>query len=335
MFDGSILIGPLALPIRYLTAFVSVLIAGGIVWLALRRRPAIRRRVMDAASGAGVAFLVGWKLSPILWNTRAIIQDPMTLLYAPGGVPGALVGGVAALAAVVWTLRRRGRTFMVVGAPTVMIAGIAVVVYGVAGLAVSASHNRTADARNTGYDVSIRTTEVRLLPGTGTKPGATATEDDPVERTTLEAFLRDAGGRPVVLNFWATWCGPCRAENAVKTAAFERRRGEVRFIGVNLTTSEGGVQAVRDYVREEGIPYPTFLDEEGAYQRAFGIRGTPTTIVLGADGRVVDRRYGPMTRGWINGALDRAAAPGSALSLSPRRHSMTAANGISHADGLP
>ncbi len=335
MFDGSILIGPLALPIRYLTAFFSVLIAGGVVWLALRRRPSIRRRVMDAASGAGVAFLVGWKLSPILWNTRAIIQDPMTLLYAPGGVPGALVGGVAALAAVIWTLRRRGRSFMVVGAPTVVIAGIAVVVYGVAGLAVSASQNRTTGARNAGYDVSVRTTEVRVLPGSDTSSGEAPSENDSLDHTTLQDTLREAAGRPVVLNFWATWCGPCRAENAVKRAAFERRNGEALFIGVNLTTRDAGVQTIRSYVREEGIPYPTFLDEEGAYQRAFGIRGTPTTIVLGGDGAVIDRRYGPMTRGWINGALDRAQAAGAAQSESPRPHSISAGNGIFHADGLP
>ncbi len=321
MFDGSILIGPIALPIRYLSAFVSVLIAGSVVWLALRRRPAIRRRVMDAASTAAATFLVGWKLSPILWDTRAILRDPVTLLYAPGGVPGALVGAVAAMGVIIWTLRRRRRSFMVVGAPTVVIAGLAVVVYGAAGLALSASHDRTADTRRTGYETAIRTTEVRVIPGAGTPSEGSLPDREAPDRTTLEQTLREAAGRPVVLNFWATWCGPCRAENAVKAAAYERWRGDALLVGVNLTTSEASVRAVRDYVSEEKLPYPHVLDEEGAYQRAFGIRGTPTTIVLGNDGGIVDRRYGPMTRGWINGALERAQSP-------------TAGNGISHADGL-
>jgi peroxiredoxin len=94
----------------------------------------------------------------------------------------------------------------------------------------------------------------------------------------------------------------------VKRAAHDRWKGSARVIGVNLTTSEGGVHVVRAYVENENIPYTVLLDADGTLQRAFGVRGTPTTVVLAPNGDVIDRRYGPMTRGWIDGAIRRALA---------------------------
>ena len=92
----------------------------------------------------------------------------------------------------------------------------------------------------------------------------------------------------------------------MKRAAHDRWKNEAVIVGVNLTTTEGGVDVVRDYVEKERIPYTVVLDGNGTWQRAFGIRGTPTTIVLASTGEVVDRRYGPMTRSWINASVSRA-----------------------------
>jgi thiol-disulfide isomerase/thioredoxin len=280
------------------------------VSLLMRHRPATRRRVLDAAANAGVAFLLAWKLSPLITSPAAVFGNPITLLYMPGGTAGAIIGFMVAAGMTFLTLHRRRRNPAVVGVPLLAIAGGAVILYGTVGIAFSVITASHGGEQRFSYDRAVLETEVPVLSGIGrqspqseeqrrTSPGG---EVD-TGTSTLRSAITAADGRPVVLNFWATWCGPCRAENPVKKAAYREWQGDARFIGVNLTTSEGGRATVAAYMREHELPFPVYLDTRGRLQYAFGVRGTPTTLVLDGDGVVVDRRYGPMTRGWIDGAI--------------------------------
>lgn len=296
MFDASISMGPFALPIRYLAAFAAVLLAGLVISVILRRRPLIRRHVLDAATNAAIAFIVAWKLAPLVVDPAAVIHNPVTLLYVPGGSVGAVFGFLVAAGVVIVSLRRRHRNISVIGLPILAIAALSIIFYGLTGAGFSIASNINGANAEFRYDRSVLETTVPVLPPTR---GDTS-------RTSLQATLAEADGRPLVLNFWATWCGPCRAENPIKKAAYERWSGDALFIGVNLTTSEGGRGAVTDYIREHELPYPVYLDTQASLQYAFGVRGTPTTLVLDAEEKLVDRRYGPMTRGWIDRALRNA-----------------------------
>ncbi len=296
MFDASISMGPFALPIRYLAAFAAVLLAGLVISVILRRRPLIRRHVLDAATNAAIAFIVAWKLAPLVVDPAAVIHNPVTLLYVPGGSVGAVFGFIVAAGVVIVSLRRRHRNISVIGLPILAIAALSIIFYGLTGAGFSIASNINGANVEFRYDRSVLETTVPVLPPTR---GDTS-------RTSLQATLAEADGRPLVLNFWATWCGPCRAENPIKKAAYERWSGDALFIGVNLTTSEGGRGAVTDYIREHELPYPVYLDTQASLQYAFGVRGTPTTLVLDAEEKLVDRRYGPMTRGWIDRALRNA-----------------------------
>jgi thiol-disulfide isomerase/thioredoxin len=109
--------------------------------------------------------------------------------------------------------------------------------------------------------------------------------------------LAAAEGAPVVLNFWATWCGPCEIETPVKKRLATELGDRAHFVGVNLTTSEGGVDDVARYVSEHGIEYPVVLDTSGRVQQLYGVRGTPTTYIIDAEGRVVHKFMGAMSYG--------------------------------------
>lgn len=115
--------------------------------------------------------------------------------------------------------------------------------------------------------------------------------------------LSDLRGQVVVLNFWATWCGPCREEMPL----FERATAE--FAGQGLVLIAINVQerpgTVRPFVDRLGLTYPIGLDENGAIGRRYRVRSFPTTYFVGRDGTIEGRRVGAYTRQILFGRLDQ------------------------------
>jgi thiol-disulfide isomerase/thioredoxin len=107
--------------------------------------------------------------------------------------------------------------------------------------------------------------------------------------------LRGYAGQVVVLNVWASWCGPCRRESAGLVAA-AKSLPKVAFLGINTRDNEGNAAA---FVRAEGVPYPSFADQDGRLvlqlQRVLDISGLPVTVVLDRQHRVAAAIYGPTT----------------------------------------
>lgn len=95
--------------------------------------------------------------------------------------------------------------------------------------------------------------------------------------------LSDFRGRPVVLNWFATWCGPCRAEIPDFQAAFAALEGRVVFLGVNLQESPEEATGMLD---DLGATYPALLDEDGAIAAHYRLPGMPTTFFIDAEGIV-------------------------------------------------
>ena len=102
--------------------------------------------------------------------------------------------------------------------------------------------------------------------------------------TTLtgETFsLSAARGRPVVLNFWATWCGPCQRELPALQAAAERYGDRVLIIGVDQGEEAATVQR---YVDDLGLTFPSPMDSEFTVSALYNVRGLPTTFFIDPDG---------------------------------------------------
>lgn len=103
--------------------------------------------------------------------------------------------------------------------------------------------------------------------------------------------LADFRGKPVVLNFWASWCPPCRAEAPTLVRVAKAQNGQVAFIGVNVRDRESDA---RTYLAEYGLPYPNLRDVDGAVEPLYDSVGIPFSVFISADG-VIERTWiGPL-----------------------------------------
>lgn len=102
--------------------------------------------------------------------------------------------------------------------------------------------------------------------------------------------LASLRGKPVVINFWATWCVPCYAEHAVLVDGAQKA-GDVQFIGILY--QDEAAKATR-FLAEHGSAYPNVLDPGGATAIAYGVYGVPETFFIDAAGEIVAKHAGPI-----------------------------------------
>ena len=100
-------------------------------------------------------------------------------------------------------------------------------------------------------------------------------------------------GQPVLLNFWATWCPPCRAEMPAMQRVYETYRDDgFVVLAVNVRESE---EPVRAFIEELGLTFPILMDEKGDVTNTYRVYGLPTTYFLDREGRVYRVQVGAMT----------------------------------------
>lgn len=136
---------------------------------------------------------------------------------------------------------------------------------------------------------------------------------DDVPATDIEFELLDGGtstigaylDRPVVLNFFASWCTPCKAEMPALEAIHQQRR-DIAFVGlaVNDTTARA-----REIVADTGVTYASGVDPGSAIGNAYEILGMPTTLFIAADGEVAYQHTGGLTANQITEHIDTHLTP--------------------------
>jgi len=138
--------------------------------------------------------------------------------------------------------------------------------------------------------------------GEGTGAARVGAPAPPVEGRTLDGRtveLSRFAGRPVVVNFWASWCYPCREELPMLTEARAEHRGLV-VLGVLLRDIP---RDARRFARTHGVTWPTVVDPDGRIAERYGVRSAPATMLIRPDGRIAARFYGVLTRAQLDAAL--------------------------------
>lgn len=273
-----------------MTALVS-LVAGGVAFALVLRftegDQAVRRYWFQRVLAALVMAVVLAKLTPLWTRWDVVFYNPLLLVSMNAGMPG-LLGGIFAFGGVVafslWQARKMN--------PGVRRLPLLIPV--AAGAALAASWLAV---------------EPVVFPRIGQDPGV-ATELLVPDFEGRRHALSDWRGKVVVINFWATWCTPCLAELPEFQTFAKTPSDRVVVVGVNLIdTEKGGQAAVQRFASEHRLSWAQLSDPGGHLQSAFGVRVIPTTVVLGPDGSVVDRREGTVDLFWLRSLEGRFGAP--------------------------
>lgn len=120
--------------------------------------------------------------------------------------------------------------------------------------------------------------------------------------------LSDFAGKPVVLNFWASWCGPCKSEMPAFEEAYRALGGDIQFLMVNLTdgTSET-VETASAFLADAGYTFPVFFDTAYEGSEAYAVYSIPATYFIDEDGNVVASHVGAMDEQTLQGYLEKIA----------------------------
>ena len=135
------------------------------------------------------------------------------------------------------------------------------------------------------------------LGGAGLDKGAMAPDFTLSTLSGETVKLSDYRGQTVVLNFWASWCAPCKKEMPEMQNYYESLPDEsgVEILAVNLTDRDDGLDKISEFVKEYGVTFPVLLDEEGTVRKTYGVLAIPTTFLIGEDGRLQSQIRGPLS----------------------------------------
>lgn len=177
---------------------------------------------------------------------------------------------------------------------------LAIIIAGAAALYNSFSgggHSPTAASSNASSDQSQGSTDSKPQPA----PDFTV-----LDREGNQTKLSDLHGKPVVLSFWASWCGICKTGMPDFEEIYADEGDDVHFMMVNLTTGSETEQIATDYIDKNGYSFPIYLDTEMEAASAFGVTGVPITYFIDADGNLAAYGQGRLGADGIRQGIEMA-----------------------------
>lgn len=192
---------------------------------------------------------------------------------------------------------------------------VAAVVFAVLLIGAGVAYSALAPAADnkqievTGTD-AVQETEADAADDTGDGNGTNAATTPAPDFTMTDAdgatlTLADFKGKPVLLNFWASWCGPCQSEMPDIQTAWKEHGTDVEFVIVNMTGMNGETeQSAKAFLADAGYTFPCYFDANNSAATAFGVSSIPQTYLINAEGNIIGAYMGAMDASVIAQGID-------------------------------
>ncbi|WP_242136633.1 redoxin domain-containing protein [Bacillus cereus group sp. BfR-BA-01360] len=146
--------------------------------------------------------------------------------------------------------------------------------------------------------VKSETTMKDMVAQNGIEVGKAAPHFELAKLDGTKVKLSDLKGKKVIVNFWATWCGPCQQEMPDMEAFYKKHKEDIEILAVNYTVSElaNGTEKVRQFAEEKGVTFPILLDTDISVTTRYKVITIPTSYFINTKGIIQDKFIGPMTQ---------------------------------------
>jgi peroxiredoxin len=339
----TITIGPFNLTISLLVWVMSALAGIGVHRLRVRGRE--DARILGALlTNSLIIWVLCWKLSQLIFDPSILWHKPIALFYFHGGVRGAWLAGALTVAYLYYEGSKNSiaRATMLDSILVFLLGGytaraLLLLVWGdgnrltlgllvLMGIAILfrwlfRKMHRSALAAiqlvliftighvfisTLGSNLWEKAEAAATSSMVGLKIGQEAPDFKLMDRKGQLFKLSDYRDKTVVLNFWATWCPPCRAEMPELQKYDERiRDNNVVILAVNATNSETSINTVGDWLQDKRYTFPVLFDSDGEITQTYRIAAFPSTYIIQPGGLIQNKHQGPMNAAMLKEAVGK------------------------------